>query len=144
MRRIAVSAALLLAACAGSAPYPDLPQKNLQVRTAALGTAVVMGVHRLDANCFAHNEGVVTLDRPVIDIGLPTDRMSLLAFEFYGLSLLPGSRSYRKEARLRPRAGYRYAALVTYKDAIYGVELLEIGPDGKPRELDSGRAEGCQ
>jgi len=135
--------ALVLAGCASAQRYPDLPEKNLQVRTAALGAAVVMSVHRLDANCFAHNEGVVTLDRPLIDVGLPPDRMSLLVFEFYSLSVLPGGRSMRKEARLRPRAGYRYEARVTYKDSLYGVELLEIDPGGTARELETGRAAGC-
>ena len=135
--------ALALAACGSTQPYPDLPGKTLQVRTAATGTSVVMGVHRLDAKCFAHYEGAVTLDRPVIDVGLPPERMSLLVFEFYSFSLLSGSRGLKREARLLPRAGYRYEARVTYKDALYSVDLFEIDPRGAARELETGRAAGC-
>jgi hypothetical protein len=138
----AVAAALLLAGCAGSKPYPDLAQKNLQVRTAAVGANVAMGVHRLDDKCFAHYEGAVTLDRPLIDVGLPPGGQSLLVFEFYSSSLLSGSSSTKKEARLLPRPGYRYEARVSYKDALYDVELREIDlRTGSSRELDTRR--GC-
>jgi hypothetical protein len=142
----AAGALLALAAavgCAGGKSYPDLPEKNLRVLTSATGTSVVMGVHRLDGKCFAHYEGVVTLDRPLIELGLPPERMSLLVFEFYGFSLMSGSRSMKREARLLPRAGYRYEARVTYKDSLYGVDLFEIDPRGLARELDAGRAAGC-
>ena len=138
-----VAVAALLAGCAGGKSYPDLPEKNLRVLTSATGTSVVMGVHRLDAKCRTHYEGVVTLDRPLIEIGLPPGQMSLLVFEFYGFSMMSGSRSMRREARLLPRAGHRYEARVIYKDSIYGVDLVEIDARGKATELDSSRAAGC-
>jgi hypothetical protein len=142
MKPIAAVLAILLAGCAGTKPYAGLPEKNLQVRTAAVGAAVVMSVHSLDSKCFAEFEGVVTLDRPLIEIGLPADRLSLLVFEFYSLGLSPGGRSLKKEARLLPRPGYRYEARVTYKDSLYGVELWEIDPrSAASRELDTRR--GC-
>jgi hypothetical protein len=132
----------LTAGCAGTQPYAGLAEKNMQVRTAATGSSVVMGVHRLDDKCFAHYEGAVTLDRPLIDVGLPPGRPSLLVFEFYSLGLFSGSRSIKKEARLMPRPGYRYEARVSYKDSLYGVDLLEIDPrSGASRELETRR--GC-
>lgn len=135
--------ALALAGCGSTQPYADLPGKNLKVRTVAQGTSVVMGVHRLDAKCFAHYEGAVTLDRTEIDVGLPPERMSLLVFEFYSFGLIGGSRSTKKEARLLPRKGHRYEARVTYKDSLYSVDLFEIDPRGGVRELETGRAAGC-
>jgi hypothetical protein len=138
----AIAVLLVLAGCASSQPYPDLPVKNLQVRTSAQGSGVVMGVHRLDEKCFAHYEGVVTLDRPVIDVGLPPGRLSLLVFDFYSTSFLSGSRSLKREAKITPRAGFRYEAIVTYKDSLYSVDLLEIDPrTGSKRELEARR--GC-
>ena len=136
--------ALSLAACGSTQRYADLPEKNLKVRTSASGASVVMGVHRLDPKCFAHYEGVVTLDRPELDVGLPTGRMSLLVFEFYSFGLIGGTRSTKKEARLLPRAGYRYEARVNYKDSLYSVDLFEIDARGAVRELEIGRAAGCQ
>jgi hypothetical protein len=141
-RALAVAALLAAAGCGSTKHYADSAEKNLQVRTAAVGASVVMGVHSLDSKCFAEYEGVVTLDRPVIEVGLPPGRPSLLVFEFYSSSLLSGSSSTKKEARLLPRPGYRYEARVTYKDALYGVDLWEIDPrSGARRELETRR--GC-
>jgi hypothetical protein len=139
---LAFLAALVLAACGGAQQYAGPQEKNLAVRTAAVGVSVVMGVHRLDEKCFARYEGTVTLDRPTIEVGLPTGRLSLLVFEFYSLSVFSGNRSLRREAKIAPRPGYRYEALVTYKDSLYNVELREIDPrSGTARELDVRR--GC-
>ena len=44
---------LSVAACGSAKHYADLPEKNLQVRTAATGARVVMGVHGLDSKCAA-------------------------------------------------------------------------------------------
>jgi hypothetical protein len=139
---IAVLALLVLAGCGSSQPYPDLADKNLKILTRAQGSSVVMGVHRLDDKCFAHYEGVVTLDRPAIDIGLPPGRLSMLVFEFYSSSIFSGTRSLKREAKITPRAGYKYEAIVIYKDSLYSVDLLEIDPrTGSKRELDTRR--GC-
>ena len=139
---LAFLAALALAACGGTQQYAGPAEKNLKVLTSAVGASVVMGVHRLDEKCFARYEGTVTLDRPTVEVGLPAGRLSLLVFEFYSLSVFSGSRSIRREAKLAPRPGYRYEALVTYKDSLYNVELHEIDPrSGARRELDVRR--GC-
>ena len=131
---------LSVAACGSAKHYADLPEKNLQVRIAATGARVVMGVHALDSKCAADYEGVVALDRPLVEVGLPPGRPSLLVFEFYSSSLLSGSSSTKKEARLVPRPGYRYEARVSYKDALYDVELREVDPrGGAGRELDTRR-----
>jgi len=142
MRALCVMALLAAAGCGSSQPYVGLADKNLHVYTTAQGAAVVMGVHRLDDKCFAHYEGVVTLDRPVIDIGLPPGRLTLLVFEFYSMGIFSGTRSLRVDAKITPRAGYRYDAIVIYKDSLYSVDLLEIDPrTGSKRELDTRR--GC-
>lgn len=141
-RALAVAALLAAAGCGSTRHYAGSAEKNLQVRTAAAGASVVMGVHSLDSKCFAEYQGVVTLDRPVIEVGLPPDRASLLVFEFYTLGVFSGSRSIKKEARLLPRPGYRYEARATYKDSIYAVDLWEIDPStGSRRELETRR--GC-
>jgi len=134
---------LLLAAatgCGSTKHYADLPEKNLQVRSTLSGARAVLGVHSLNSNCATDYEGVVSLDRATVDVGLPVGRQSLLVFEFYSSSLLTGSTSTKHEARIVPRRGYRYVARVTYKDALYDVELREIDPrSGAARELDTRR-----
>ena len=135
---LAVLAVALAAGCAGTRHYASLPEKNLQIRSSLSGAEAVMGVHRLDQKCAAQYEGVVELDQPVVEVGLPPGRPSLLVFEFYGSSFLSGSHSIKKEAPLMPRPGYRYEARVSYKDSLYDVQLREIDPrSGASRELET-------
>jgi hypothetical protein len=137
---IGALALAVAAGCGSTKHYADLPEKNLQINASLSGSKAVMGVHRLDAQCRTEYEGVVELDRPRVDVGLPAGRASLLVFEFYGSSFLSGSHSIKQEARLVPRPGYRYEARVSYKDSLYDVELREIDPrSGAGRELDSRR-----
>jgi hypothetical protein len=138
LHQAVVIALALVAGCASTRYYSDLPEKNLQVRSSLSGSKAVLGVHKLDARCAAEYEGVVALDRPVVDVGLPPGRPSLLVFEFYSSGFLSGSTSIKKQVRLAPRPGYRYEARVSYKDSLYGVELREIDPrTGSSRELDA-------
>jgi hypothetical protein len=137
---LAALALALAAGCAGTRHYASLPEKNLQIRSSLSGAKAVMGVHRLDSKCAAEYEGAVELDQPVVQVGLPPGRPSLLVFEFYGSSFLSGSNSIKKEVDHTPRPGYRYEARVRYKDALYGVEVFEIDPrSGAARDLDSRR-----
>jgi hypothetical protein len=135
----AVLALALLAGCEATRYYSGPAEKNLQVTSSLSGTRAVMGVHRLDG-CTTVYEGVVELDKPAVDVGLPTGRPTVLVFEFYSSSLLMGNTSIKKEAMLQPRPGYRYEARVNYKDALYDVQLREIDPrSGASRELDIRR-----
>ena len=135
----AVAAALLLAGCEATRYYGGPPEKNLQVTTSLSGTRAAMGVHRLD-QCTTYYEGVVDLDRPVVEVGLPIGRPTVLVFEFYSSGLLMGNTSVKKEAMLLPRPGYRYEASAVYKDSLYDVQLREIDPrGGTARDLDIRR-----
>lgn len=139
---LAALAIVLAAGCSESRPYPDRPEKNLQVRTATAGGRVALDVQSLDESCNAHYEGYVALERPLVEIGLAPGRRSLLVFEFSSAGRLAGGGSIKKEVQLLPRAGYRYEVRVTYKESLYTVELREIDPrSGADRELDARR--GC-
>jgi hypothetical protein len=135
----AVLALALAAGCEATRYYSGPSEKNLQVQASLSGTRAAMGVHRLD-NCTAHYEGVVDLDRPVVEIGLPPGRPTLLVFEFYSSGLLMGNTSIKKEAMLVPRPGYRYEARAVYKDSLYDVDVREVDArTGSSRELDTRR-----
>jgi hypothetical protein len=125
-------ALLLLAACDSATPYPDFADRNLRVQTASTGAKAVMSVYR----CAGEYEGSVELDQPVVHVGLPADRRSRLVFEFQSPGLLART-SIKKEVQLMPRLRYRYDALVTYKNEVYGVSLREIDPlTGEVRDLN--------
>ena len=136
---IAAALALALAAgCEATRYYRGPAEKNLQVQASISGTKAVMGVHRLEG-CTTQYEGIVDLDRPMVDVGLPLGRPTVLVFEFYSSSLISGNTSIKKEAMLQPRPGYRYLAAVNYKDALYDVQVWEYDPRGARREVDIRR-----
>jgi hypothetical protein len=139
-RTAAVAAlALGLAGCTESRPYPNLPEKNLQVRTATDGGRVVLEVHSLDRSCTANYEGFVALDKPLVELGLPSDKPAVLVFEFQRAGRSAEAPT-RKEVHLLPRAGKRYEMRVAYKESIYDFELRELDPrTGTDREIDTRR-----
>jgi hypothetical protein len=125
----------LLAGCAGLKTYPDTAPKNFLIRTETSSGSIfskvraALHVHRVDANCRTEYQGTVQLGEPSVEVGLPLDRVSLMAFVFTSSATLGGSsRSIRVEHLLKPRAGYTYQANLSYKDSIYGVVLREIDP----------------
>jgi hypothetical protein len=133
---LACAAALVAAGCTGGKPYPDsLATKNLSIRTASSARAA-LGVHSVDAQCRPEYLGTVALDKPSAEIGIPAERWSYLVFDFANSSFLGGRRTRTTlETLVKPRAGYRYEANVTYRDDIYNVVIREQSPRGAWREV---------
>lgn len=132
---LACAAALVLAGCAGSKPYPDgLAAKNFSIRTASSARAA-LGVHSVDAQCRAEYLGTVALDRSWAEIGIPTERWSYLVFDFASKGWFTKQTRTTLETLLMARAGYRYEANVTYRDDIYNVVIREQSPRGAWREV---------
>jgi hypothetical protein len=144
-------AAGLLAGCSGLKTYPDTAPKNLLIRTEAttgsiLSTVrVAVHVHRVDAKCRTEYQGTVELGERAVHVGLPVDRVSLVAFVFNTSATFGGpSGSVRVEHLLKPRAGYTYQAKVSYADSMYHVLLQEIDPRRiSSREVDRKSTKGC-
>lgn len=125
----------LLSGCSGMRPYQNSLEKNLHVQTAmdsgsmfsSLRAAV--DIHRLGADCSTDYEGTVQLNSPVVDIGIPSNRWSRVAFVFDSYSFWwnrSGTISY--ETWLKPQVGYHYPIKVTYRDDQYKVAIHETRP----------------
>src|SRR5688572_12530771 len=128
-------AASLYSGCSGLKTYPDTVPKNLLIRTETSSGSLfskvraALHVHRVDANCQTEYQGTIQLRDSAVEVGLPVDRVSLMAFVFTSSATLGGSSSsVRVEALLKPRAGYTYQANLSYVDSMYGVILREIDP----------------
>jgi len=139
----------LLAGCGGTIRYPEAAEKNLHIRietssgSAFSSVKAVLGVHAVDARCGLKYEGMVALDRPQVQVGIPADRLSYLVFEFASSSFLGGSRgSIAYETLLRPRVGRSYEVRVSYKNDIYDVVIRERGKAG--REIDRAGLAACR
>jgi hypothetical protein len=127
--------ALALAGCAGVKSYPDnLAAKNLSIRTASSARAA-LGIHSVDAQCRTEYLGTVALDRTSAEIGIPAERWSYLVFDFASSGLFTRQTRITLETLLKPRAGYRYEANVTYRDDLYNVVIREQSPRGAWREV---------
>ena len=133
---VCAAALLLLAACAGGKSYSDsVAPKNLTLRTASSARAA-LGVHSVDAQCRTEYLGTVALDKPSAEIGIPPERWSYLVFDFSTSSFLAAKRTrITLETLLKPRAGYRYEASVTYREDIYNVVIREQSHRGAWREV---------
>jgi hypothetical protein len=132
---LACAAALLAAACAGGKPYSDsVAPNNFSIKTSS-SVRAALGVHRVDAQCRTEYLGTVTLDTASAEIGIPAERWSYLVFDFASSGLFTKQTRTTLETLLRPRAGYRYEANVTYRDDIYNVVIREQSPRGAWREV---------
>jgi hypothetical protein len=126
-------AAAMLAGCSSAKVYPEVRPANLHVRTETSPTQVraEIHIHRVDADCRTQYEGTVPLDRPVVELGVPAGRTSVVAVTFSTSSMLRGSRSsVRYATLLTPRAGHRYDVKVTYRENLYDVVIRENDPRG--------------
>jgi len=135
---LALCGAGLLAGCGGAIRYPEVAEKNLHIRietssgSAFSSVKAVLGVHAVDARCELKYEGMVALDRPAVEVGIPAGRLSYLVFEFASSGFLGGTRgSITHETLLRPRPGQAYEVRVSYRDDIYNVVIRERGASGR-------------
>jgi hypothetical protein len=148
---VVVATGLIAGGCSALKAYSDTAPKNLVIRTETSSGSILskvraaVHVHRVDANCRAEYQGSVELREPSVHVGLPVDRVSLVAFVFNTSATLGGSSgSVRVEHLLKPRPGYSYQANVSYVDSMYYVVLREIDPrTSSRRELHRKSSNGC-
>jgi hypothetical protein len=135
---------ILLAGCFGVKTYQNTPDNNLHVHTATdsgsffSSVHAAVDIHRVGADCTSDYEGTVQLSRPTIDIGIPPNRWNHLVFVFASSSFWANrSGTIRYETVLKPRPGFHYEVLVTYKDDIYNVAVRETRPSSPfSREIE--------
>jgi hypothetical protein len=142
----------LAAGCSGTQPYRSAAPDNVFV-AAAIDSGSrwssmrgSLHVHEVEAGCRTRYLGTMTLDRPALGLGLQVERPSYLVFSFDGSSFLGGSTSSTSVGTvLKPRPGYRYDVVVTYRDSIYHVVLRESDPRTKAsRELPRSDLPRCK
>jgi len=141
----------LLAACSGIKPYPNIPEKNLQVRTSTESGSIFssvrasLSISRVDAQCRTEYEGTVALKKESVQVGIPVERWSYLVFHFSSSGFLSSTSSTISQATLlKPRAGYRYDVEVVYRDDTYNVVIHESRSGrGDGREIALRQLDAC-
>lgn len=143
--------ATLLVSCFGVKTYQNTPDNNLHVRTAVDSSSffsslrAAVEIHRVGADCTTDYEGTIQLNKPTIDIGIPPNRWSYLVFVFASSSFWANrSGTITYETLLKPRIGYHYQVMVSYKDDMYNVAVRETHPSGPgSREMERRELRPC-
>jgi hypothetical protein len=134
----------ILTGCSGMRPYPNTFAKNLYIKTEKESGSIfskvrtAVEIYRVDERCKIKYEGTVRLDRPLVEVGIPSDRLSYLIFNFSCSSFLANSSSsISQDTLLKPRAGYQYDIKVSYIEDIYNVMIRETHPQkAAEREIE--------
>ncbi len=152
LRHLAALLGLLaLAGC--STPdkvYESTPEKNLRIAGKTLGDSfaqvnrIYLYVYEVNRQCKLDYLGHVALDKPTLEVGLPTGKLLMLSAEFasgerFGRSGVRNSYSYALE--LRP--GYDYAAEIVHTEQFHKFALSEARRGGPMRALQRQGLEGC-
>ena len=141
----------LFTGCSGLKTYTSELDENLRITTETDSGSVfssvdaAVDIHRVNPDCSTEYTGTVQLDNPSLDVGIPTGRSSYLVFVFESSGMFSADSTTTFNTLIRPRAGYRYKAQVSYKEDIYNVVINEVDPGGtKSRELDSRGMSACR
>lgn len=145
-------AAVVLAGCSGLRPYPNNLEKNLDIRTETDSGSIFskvraeVDIYRVKADCKTEYRGTISLNEPSVEVGIPPDKLSYMAFRFSNSSFLASSRSTMShETLLEARAGYNYGIKVSYVDDIYTVTITEKHPRSpNGREIDLRDINACK
>jgi hypothetical protein len=131
----------LLAACSGIKPYPDIAEKNLQVRTSTDSGSIFSNVRasvsisRVDAQCRTEYEGTVELRKESVQVGIPVERWSYLVFHFSSSGFLSSTSSTIAQATLlKPSGAGTRIRLANSKRTVVD------GPFAETKELIGGFA----
>jgi len=138
--------------CSNIKTYPNVLDKNLQIRTVTQSGSVLskvrarIDVYGVDAGCKLAYEGTVDLNEPTIAVGIPVDRPSYLVFVFASSTFLAGTTSATsQETLIQPQPRYRYDIDVSYEDNIYNVIVRERSPrKSTARELALADLRACK
>lgn len=141
----------LIASCSGIKPYRNMAEKNLHIKTEAnsgsffSSVRTAVDIYRVNADCKTEYEGTVQLNKPSVDIGIPSNRLSYLVFVFSSSSFLTNtSGTITHNNVLKPRAGFYYEVQVNYKDDIYNVVIQETHPgEHVGRKIGHSRLSAC-
>jgi hypothetical protein len=130
--------------------YESTPEKNLRIAGKTLGDSfaqvnrMYLYVYEVNRQCKLDYLGHVALDKPALEVGLPTGKPLMLTAEFasggrFDRSGVRNSYSYALE--LRP--GYDYAAEIVHTAQFHKFALSEARRGGPMRALERRGLEGC-
>ena len=130
--------------------YESQGDRNLHITAKTVGgsfatvKATFLYVYEVTPQCKLDYLGHIVVDKPALDVGLPTGKPLLLTAEFatggrFDHSGVRNSYSYQ----LQPRPGYEYAAEIQHQEQFHKFALSEGRRGGAMRALERKSAEKC-
>jgi hypothetical protein len=105
--------------------YRTTEEKNLRIEAkterSSFGKvrSTFLYVYEVDRRCETNYLGYVRLDKPVIEIGLPTGKLLMLTADFVATA------RNRYSYLLQPQPGYDYVADILHREKLYKFTLME-------------------
>ena len=131
--------------------YRSTEEKNLKIESKWIANSFpnvyvsYLYVYEVDAHCQANYLGYVRLDKPLIEVGLPTRKLLQLTVEFVTTERFSGSStriSYSYLLRTKPADAY--TADIQNQEKIYKFTLLERpGKNGTKRVVEQKQLGSC-
>ncbi len=136
---------ILLLGCSGIKPYPNTSLKNLHIQTQTEGAIAELDIYRVNAGCQTEYRGRVSLDKPSVEVGIPSDGLHYLDFIFASKTFLsPSVNVVRYDTLLLPRRERQYEARVRYVQSMYSVVIREVAPGSSTgRVIERARLSDC-
>lgn len=143
---------IALAGCSGLKTYPDNLARNLEIHTRTDSGSLLsslkasLDVYSISPDCSTGYEGTVTLDAPIVSVGVPVEQPSYLVFRFNSSSFLAGTSSVTSyDTVFTPVYGQRYEADVSYIDDIYNVAIsAKDSATSVARVIETGDLAACR
>lgn len=138
----------LLAGCSNLKSYSTNLANNFSIKLDKNSDSGVEGrvdVYLLDKHCDGPYQGSYWTSKKTGKIGLKVNHQTLLIFNFLSSHWLKGKHSNGIEALVRPLAGYRYVAHMSYIDDAFDLEIFEINrKTKKQRPIDIIGLSSCK
>jgi len=112
--------------------YRTTEEKNLRIEAKtdpnSFGKvrSTYLYVYEVDRRCETNYLGYVRLDKPLIEIGLPTGKLLMLTADFVASERFSSSTTRNSYSYLlQPQPGYDYAADIQHREKLYKFTLME-------------------
>jgi hypothetical protein len=135
----------LLTACSSVKTYQSEFDNNLHITTKTDSSVdAAVDIYKVEPDCSIKYSGTISLNKSIIDTGIPSGRSSYLVFSFSSSSFFSGSSTTSYSTLLRPRAGLNYDISVSYIENIYNVVIHEKQAANKSREIEAKSLADCR
>lgn len=139
----------LLSSCASTKVFEDQSSKNITIvvekekGSVFNSKEVAVEVWRLQADCETSLLGVVETDASSFKIGVKPGQLTYINFRFFSTGMFSNDNSMTYGTLLTPKKGYSYKLKASYIEGIYNLEIFEMKPGRKSKQIETRHYSEC-